>query len=191
MAGRHRVQRRSRRRATGGAGIAVLTVGAVATTMLVTALEARAADGVNWDAIAQCESGGNWAINTGNGFYGGLQFTLSTWRANGGAGMPQNASRAEQIRVANNVLTSQGIGAWPVCGKRAGSPVKVSVSVPTIPKHALTAEVAGTYVVQTGDTLSSIAAAHGLAGWEALYALNQGTVSDPNMIYSGQTLKLH
>lgn len=73
---------------------------------------------VNWDAVAQCESGGNWAINTGNGYYGGLQFTLGTWRSNGGAGMPHQASREEQIRVANNVLRTQGIGAWPVCGRR-------------------------------------------------------------------------
>lgn len=73
---------------------------------------------VNWDRIAQCESGGNWAINTGNGFHGGLQFALGTWRSNGGAGMPENAGREEQIRVAENVLHSQGIGAWPVCGRR-------------------------------------------------------------------------
>jgi hypothetical protein len=73
---------------------------------------------VNWDAIARCESGGNWGINTGNGFSGGLQFTASTWRANGGSGSAQNASREEQIRVAENVLHSQGIGAWPVCGRR-------------------------------------------------------------------------
>ncbi len=73
---------------------------------------------VNWDAIAQCESGGNWSINTGNGYSGGLQFTASTWRANGGWGSAANASREEQIRVAENVLRSQGIGAWPVCGRR-------------------------------------------------------------------------
>jgi hypothetical protein len=73
---------------------------------------------VNWDAIAQCESGGNWGISTGNGFSGGLQFTPSTWRANGGSGSPNGASREEQIRVAENVLHSQGIGAWPVCGRR-------------------------------------------------------------------------
>jgi hypothetical protein len=73
---------------------------------------------VNWDAIAQCESGGNWSINTGNGFAGGLQFTQSTWSANGGSGSPHNASREEQIRVAENVLRTQGIGAWPVCGRR-------------------------------------------------------------------------
>jgi len=73
---------------------------------------------VNWDAIAACESGGNWRISTGNGYSGGLQFTPNTWRANGGSGSPSGASREEQIRVAENVLHSQGIGAWPVCGRR-------------------------------------------------------------------------
>jgi hypothetical protein len=73
---------------------------------------------VNWDAIAACESGGNWGISTGNGYSGGLQFTPSTWRSNGGSGSPNGASREEQIRVAENVLHSQGIGAWPVCGRR-------------------------------------------------------------------------
>jgi uncharacterized membrane protein len=73
---------------------------------------------VNWDAIAACESGGNWGISTGNGYAGGLQFTPSTWRANGGSGSPNGASREEQIRVGENVLHSQGIGAWPVCGRR-------------------------------------------------------------------------
>lgn len=76
------------------------------------------ASGVNWDAVAACESGGNWAINTGNSFHGGLQFTLGTWHANGGAGMPENAGRDEQIAVAERVLKTQGIGAWPVCGRR-------------------------------------------------------------------------
>ena len=73
---------------------------------------------VNWDAIAQCESGGNWAISTGNGYSGGLQFTMGTWHANSGSGSPAGASREEQIRVAENVLHSQGIHAWPVCGRR-------------------------------------------------------------------------
>ena len=81
-------------------------------------LSAPVAHATNWDAIAACESGGNWHINTGNGYHGGLQFTLGTWRANGGSGLPENASRAEQIRVAENVLHSQGIRAWPVCGRR-------------------------------------------------------------------------
>jgi len=73
-----------------------------------------------WDRIAQCESGGNWQINTGNGYYGGLQFSLGTWRANGGTGMPHQASREEQIRVAERVrAASGGYGAWPHCGKLA------------------------------------------------------------------------
>lgn len=72
----------------------------------------------NWDGVAQCESGGNWAINTGNGYYGGLQFSIGTWRSHGGAGMPNKASKDEQIRIAEKVLLTQGRGAWPVCGKR-------------------------------------------------------------------------
>jgi resuscitation-promoting factor RpfE len=79
---------------------------------------ASADSGVNWDAVAACESGGNWSIATGNGYYGGLQFTMGTWRANGGTGSPHHASRQEQIRVAENVLRTQGIKAWPVCGRR-------------------------------------------------------------------------
>ena len=75
---------------------------------------------MDWDAIAQCESGGNWSTNTGNGHYGGLQFKPSTWAANGGVGSPATASRAEQIRVAENVLQTQGLGAWPKCGANAG-----------------------------------------------------------------------
>jgi len=75
--------------------------------------------GVNWSAVAACESGGNWSINTGNGFYGGLQFTQGTWLANGGgqyASSANLATPAQQMAVANRVLASQGIGAWPVCG---------------------------------------------------------------------------
>lgn len=75
------------------------------------------AAGHDWDAVAQCESGGNWSVNTGNGFSGGLQFTPSTWNAYGGSGQAHTASRAEQIRVAENVLAGQGPGAWPVCGR--------------------------------------------------------------------------
>lgn len=79
---------------------------------------------VNWDAIAECESGGNWSINTGNGYYGGLQFSRSTWRAYGGsrfAGTADQASRAEQIAIAERVRDGQGLGAWPTCGRRASS----------------------------------------------------------------------
>jgi len=75
--------------------------------------------GVNWGAIAACESGGNWGTNTGNGYYGGLQFSEGTWLANGGgqyASTAAGASQSQQIAVAERVLASQGIGAWPVCG---------------------------------------------------------------------------
>jgi hypothetical protein len=75
--------------------------------------------GVNWSAVAACESGGNWSTSTGNGFYGGLQFTEGTWLANGGgqyASSADLASPAQQVAVAERVLASQGIGAWPVCG---------------------------------------------------------------------------
>lgn len=88
----------------------------IAASSLLLAKPAQADP--NWDAIAACESGGNWNINTGNGFHGGLQFALGTWQANGGIGMPENATREEQITVAQRVLQSQGIGAWPVCGHR-------------------------------------------------------------------------
>jgi resuscitation-promoting factor RpfA len=76
----------------------------------------------NWDAIAQCESGGNWACNTGNGYYGGLQFLPATWEAFGGldyAPRADLASREQQIEIAEKVLATQGIGAWPTCGVHA------------------------------------------------------------------------
>jgi hypothetical protein len=98
-------------------GLAAIA-GAFAVAPMVTSIGTANADSVNWDAIAACESGGNWATNTGNGYYGGLQFTMGTWHANGGSGSPHNASREEQIRVAEHVLASQGIGAWPSCGRR-------------------------------------------------------------------------
>jgi uncharacterized protein YabE (DUF348 family) len=81
---------------------------------------ASTSNGGAWDRIAQCESGGNWHANTGNGYYGGLQFSLGTWRANGGVGRPDQASREQQIAVAERVRAgSGGYGAWPVCGKQA------------------------------------------------------------------------
>jgi hypothetical protein len=75
--------------------------------------------GLNWDAVAQCESGGNWHINTGNGFYGGLQFDSSTWLANGGGAYAPRAdlaSREQQIAVANKLFAARGSAPWPVCG---------------------------------------------------------------------------
>ncbi|WP_089102963.1 transglycosylase family protein [Streptomyces hyaluromycini] len=92
--------------------------------LLAATGNAAAADNGVWDRIAQCESGGNWHINTGNGYYGGLQFSASTWRAYGGtayAATADQASREAQIAVATKVQHAQGWGAWPVCSARAGA----------------------------------------------------------------------
>ena len=97
--------------------VAVATTAALVSAPFALGAGTANATSHNWDAVAQCESSGNWAANTGNGFYGGLQFTHSTWTEYGGSGYAHNASREEQIRVAENVLTGQGPGAWPVCGK--------------------------------------------------------------------------
>ncbi len=113
--GRHRRPSHARRviatAAAVGAGVAIpLAVSGAAH-----------ASSVNWDAVAQCESGGDWSINTGNGFYGGLQFTEQTWLGYGGGAYAQyanQASRSAQIAIAEKVLAGQGIGAWPVCGPR-------------------------------------------------------------------------
>ncbi|MFP5334090.1 MAG: transglycosylase family protein [Actinomycetes bacterium] len=78
------------------------------------------ASGSVWDRLAQCESGGNWSINTGNGYYGGLQFSLQTWRAYGGTGYPHENSREQQIAIAERVLDGQGWGAWPSCSSKLG-----------------------------------------------------------------------
>ncbi|ANP55521.1 nucleoid-associated protein YgaU [Streptomyces griseochromogenes] len=93
--------------------------GAVVAAPLMAAGNASAATTSEWDAVAQCESGGNWSINTGNGYYGGLQFSASTWAAYGGtayAAQANQATKAQQITVAEKVLAAQGKGAWPVCG---------------------------------------------------------------------------
>ena len=92
--------------------------------LLAASGNAAAADSGVWDRIAQCESGGNWHINTGNGYYGGLQFSAGTWRAYGGsayAATADQASKSAQIAVAGKVQRAQGWGAWPVCSARAGA----------------------------------------------------------------------
>lgn len=93
-----------------------------AMLLLSSTAGVAAANPVNWDAVAQCESGGNWSANTGNGFYGGLQFKPSTWQEYGGVGSPAAASREEQITVANRVLAAQGPEAWPRCGADLDEP---------------------------------------------------------------------
>lgn len=114
--------------------LATAISGALAVVPMALSTGTANADSVNWDAIAQCESGGNWSTNTGNGHYGGLQFKPATWASNGGVGNPATASRAEQIRVAENVLRTQGLKAWPKCGAQAASPaVWTTPAMPTAP----------------------------------------------------------
>jgi resuscitation-promoting factor RpfA len=100
-------------------------IAAVALAFGISAATAGPADAASktvWDKVAKCESGGRWHIHTGNGFYGGLQFSSSTWKAHGGkkyASKAHKASKAEQIAVARRVLATQGPRAWPHCGKKA------------------------------------------------------------------------
>jgi resuscitation-promoting factor RpfA len=112
--GKHRRPSKATR-AIAVAGVASAAVAAP----LMAAGSASAATASEWDTVAQCESGGNWSINTGNGYYGGLQFSASTWAAYGGtqyASTADQASKAQQIEIAEKVLAGQGKGAWPVCG---------------------------------------------------------------------------
>ncbi|MEU9864587.1 transglycosylase family protein [Streptomyces sp. NPDC047971] len=112
--GKHRRAAKATR-AVALAGIAGVAVAAP----LMTAGSASAATASEWDVVAQCESGGDWAINTGNGYYGGLQFSASTWAAFGGtafAATADQATKSQQIQIAEKVLAGQGKGAWPSCG---------------------------------------------------------------------------
>ena len=98
---------------------AALAIGGVAAAT-ISMPAANAVDGATWDALAQCESGGNWSINTGNGFYGGLQFTQQSWNGVGMSGSPANATRAQQIEAGERLLAIQGWGAWPACSAKLG-----------------------------------------------------------------------
>lgn len=172
------------------------SVAALAGGISAVSAQSASADSVNWDAIAACESGGNWAINTGNGYQGGLQFSSSTWAAYGGtqyASSANQASRDQQIAVAENVLAGQGIGAWPVCGAQSGSTGSYTSTDTTATEESYTparaASTDGNYTVQSGDTLSSIAAAHGTT-WQEIFSANQDSLTDANLIYAGETINI-
>jgi hypothetical protein len=177
------------------AGLAA--VGAVVAAPFVGIGSASAADGATWDALAQCESSGNWAIDTGNGYYGGLQFSASTWQAFGGgayASRADLATREEQIATAEETLAVQGWGAWPACSAKLGlgaADVAGSAAAPApapAPAPAAASSGGGSYTVGSGDTLSRIAAAHG-TDWATLYGLNRGVVGgNPGLIFAGQVL---
>jgi resuscitation-promoting factor RpfA len=172
--------------------------GAVLTAPAVVAPTASAAPSSDWDRLAQCESGGNWSINTGNGYYGGIQFNATTWRAfGGGSGLAHQASREQQIAVAERVLAKQGWNAWPACSRKLGLHGKPQ-SIHAAPQARPSATAApapsggagGTVTVAAGDTLSSIATAHGVAGgWKALHDANPA-LRNPNVLSIGTAIRL-
>jgi len=170
-----------------------------------------------WDRVAKCESGGNWKINTGNGYYGGLQFSNRTWKGFGGgkyASRANRASKAEQIAIARRVLASQGPGAWPVCSRKAGltksngkasktakpntnpgaskaTAKKATPKKTTTKKAPARVSSAKTVRVKSGDTISKIAKRyHVKGGWKGLWKLNKKTVKNPNRIKVGQRLRV-
>jgi hypothetical protein len=105
------------------AGVGTAAIAVTAPLVFAASALAGPARQDPWDRVAQCESGGNWKANTGNGYYGGLQFSHGTWRSFGGgayANTANNASRLEQIAIAEKVLRAQGWKAWPTCSVRAG-----------------------------------------------------------------------
>ncbi|MFG2791323.1 transglycosylase family protein [Streptomyces sp. NPDC048419] len=211
-------------KATRVAAFAGITGVAIAAP-LMAAGNASAATASEWDKVAQCESGGNWSINTGNGYYGGLQFSASTWAAYGGtAYAPQanQASKSAQIAVAEKVLAAQGKGAWPVCGtglsgaayngaaaskpsttthsdsqaasrssERPAAKSQKSQKTVTTPTGKKVKKGDGEYKVVKGDTLSTIATKHHVAGgWSKLFKLNKDIVQNADLIYPGQQLHL-
>lgn len=203
--GKHRKSTNTRRNLT-----RVAVAGAVVAAPFAMTLPANAASESTWDAVAQCESGGDWSINTGNGYYGGLQFSQSTWAAYGGTSYASNASQAsksQQIAVAERVLQAQGPGAWPVCSKKAGltksgsaehqdvssssSSKKSTEKKSTTKKNPVkkTVQVEGTYTVQVGDTLSAIAEKSGVS-WESIFDKNRAAIKDANVIFPGQQLAI-
>ena len=193
-------------------------VAAVALAFGVSAVAATpaSAKGTVWDRVAKCESGGNWKINTGNGYYGGLQFSSSTWRGYGGRTYASNAhkaTKAEQIAIARRTLAGQGPRAW-ACAGRAGltkangkanknatpsssgaskSTKKKSVAKkPATSPTTYTRSASGkTVKVKRGDTLAKIAKRNKVTGgWKGLWKLNKSKVKDPNNIRVGQALKI-
>ncbi|WP_308425175.1 transglycosylase family protein [Wenjunlia tyrosinilytica] len=173
-----------------------------------------------WDRIAECESSGNWTTNSGNNYYGGLQFGQPTWRAYGGlryAPRADLATREQQIEVAKKVQRTQGWRAWPVCSSRAKTaetpePRGEQAAAPRAEQRRSTAnpglrahigarpsatamgaaEAAHMHMVEPGESLSRIAERHHVkGGWQHLYVLNKDVVGDnPDLIHPGTQLRL-
>jgi hypothetical protein len=198
--GRHRAPSR-----TGRTIARTAVAGAVAGAPLLIAAPANAAPDSAWDKLAQCESGGRWNINTGNGYHGGLQFAPKTWSGFGGkefAPVAHKATREQQIVVAERVLAKQGWNAWPSCSRKTGvrglSSTQRDAPEPTsgnggeqIRLAAQETATSGDYVVKRGDTLGRIAAANKVAGgWKAIVDKNPALKSNPNSLVPGQRLTL-
>ncbi len=195
--GRHRAP------STAGRTIARTAVaGAVAgAPLLIAAPAAVAAPDSTWDKLAKCESGGRWDINTGNGYHGGLQFSPRTWSGFGGkefAPVAYQASREEQIVVAERVLAKQGWKAWPACSRKLGIRGEPATQRDAPARNdgdrvrlASTEATTGGYVVKRGDTLGRIAAANNVAGgWKAIVEKNPALRGNPHSIVPGQKLTL-
>jgi Transglycosylase-like domain/LysM domain len=185
-------------RAPVAAGATVVGIGVLSTP-------ASAGTTHDWTGVARCESGGDWSINTGNGYYGGLQFSPATWAGFGGTALAPRAdlaTPAQQVQIAEEVLDGQGIGAWPTCGKHLTEGTTAAAAAPAGPaapsaeprtggaddsgRHAAQD---GQYTVRRGDTVARIAAAHGQT-WRALYERNVDVVgADPDLIRPGQVLR--
>jgi nucleoid-associated protein YgaU len=156
---------------------------ATALTMLlglVGAAPAHAVSDATWDRLAMCESSGRWDINTGNGYYGGLQILPSTWDEAGGrvyADLPHRATKRQQINIAERILRWQGWDAWPQCAKM--------LDLYAVP-------ITSAYVVQPGDTLSSIARKFDVkGGWQAIYRINREAIGpNPDILLVGTQLEL-
>ncbi|GAU70422.1 hypothetical protein SSP35_19_00590 [Streptomyces sp. NBRC 110611] len=210
---------RSEFRGYGVRGITAAAVLLAAGTLNVAAEQpAEAAPSGTWDRLAGCESGGNWRIDTGNGFSGGLQLAHSTWRSYGGrayGSRAAQASRAQQIHVAERVLARQGWGAWPACSARLGLTSATPHRAPRVspPRRAPQREAhaarervrrpqapvkrykvhrpplsGSSVVVNSGDTLSGIACVRGFR-WQDFYRVNRATIgADPDLILPGMRL---
>lgn len=183
--GRHRAPTNGQLRS---ASIAVAA--AAATTVLVPGV-ANAAPTSAWDKLAACESSGRWHVNTGNGYYGGVQFAQSTWKQFGGtkyAPRADLATKAEQIAVAERTLAGQGWNAWPQCSYKAGVRGFKAAPGPKVVRKALTTSSA-LYTVKRGDTLSKIAALSGQSAAD-VFSANRAVLTDPDKIFPGQKLSV-
>jgi resuscitation-promoting factor RpfA len=201
--GRHRQPSNAARlTAVGAVGVGTLAASVISPSL------AHAATDAQWDRVAQCESGGNWHTDTGNGYYGGLQFSDHTWDSfdvDNYASRADLATRKQQITVANRVQKAQGWDAWPVCSQYRGEANRSQQHRGGHKHHAhqsrgrqanryetVTKGGVVYYKVRRGDSLASIAHHHHVkGGWHALYHRNRHVIgNDPGHLNVGMRLQL-